>query len=83
MTNIETDFYNANEAFEYFYKTISEHGTDFADTKALFDALVSAISNDSIRKDLISKGLVRCKNFSWTDAANKTIDIMQRVFGSL
>ena len=54
-----------------------------ADTKALFDALVSAISNDSIRKDLISKGLVRCKNFSWTDAANKTIDIMQRVFGSI
>ena len=54
-----------------------------ADTKALFDALVSAISNDSIRKDLIRKGLVQCKTFSWTDAANKTIDIMQRVFGSI
>ena len=25
MTNIETEFYNANEAFEYFYKTISKH----------------------------------------------------------
>ena len=37
MTNIENDFYNANEAFEYFYKTISKHGTDFADTKALFN----------------------------------------------
>ena len=37
MTNIETDFYNANEAFEYFYKTISKYGTDFADTKALFN----------------------------------------------
>ena len=37
MTNIETDFYNANEAFEYFYKTISKYGADFADTKALFN----------------------------------------------
>ena len=37
MTNIETDFYNANEAFEYFYKTISKYGTDFADTKTLFN----------------------------------------------
>ena len=39
MINIETDFYNANEAFEYFYKTISEHGEDFADTKALFNRI--------------------------------------------
>ena len=37
MINIETDFYNANEAFEYFYKTISKHGTVFADTRALFN----------------------------------------------
>ena len=37
MTNIETDFYNANEAFEYFYKTISKHGRKFADTRALFN----------------------------------------------
>ena len=37
MTNIETDFYNANEAFEYFYKTISKHGIEFADTRALFN----------------------------------------------
>ena len=37
MTNIETEFYNANEAFEYFYKTISKHGTVFADTRALFN----------------------------------------------
>ena len=34
MTNIENNFYNANEAFEYFYKTISKYGTDFANTKA-------------------------------------------------
>jgi thymidylate synthase len=37
MTNIETDFYNANEAFEYFYKTISKYGVEFADTRALFN----------------------------------------------
>ena len=37
MTNIENNFYNANEAFEYFYKYISKYGTDFRDTKTLFN----------------------------------------------
>ena len=37
MTNIETSFWSANEAFEYFYKTISKCGGDFADTKTLFN----------------------------------------------
>jgi len=37
MTNIETSFWSANEAFEYFYKIISKEGINFADTKALFN----------------------------------------------
>ena len=37
MKNIETEFWNANKAFEYFYKTISKHGTVFADTRTLFN----------------------------------------------
>ena len=37
MTNIETEFWNADEAFRYFYKTISKHGVEFADTKTLFN----------------------------------------------
>ena len=37
MTNIKTEFYNANEAFEYFYKRISKYGIEFANTKALFN----------------------------------------------
>ena len=37
MKNIETEFYNANEAFEYFYKRISKYGRKFADTRALFN----------------------------------------------
>ena len=37
MINIKTEFWNANEAFEYFYKTISKHGRKFADTRALFN----------------------------------------------
>ena len=37
MTNIETSFWSANEAFEYFYKTINKEGISFADTKALFN----------------------------------------------
>ena len=37
MINIETDFWNADEAFRYFYKKISKHGAVFADTRALFN----------------------------------------------
>ena len=40
MTNtitLETEFYNANEAFEYFYKKISKYGIKFANTRALFN----------------------------------------------
>ena len=37
MRNIKNEFWNANNAFEYFYKTISKHGTKFADTKAMFN----------------------------------------------
>jgi thymidylate synthase len=37
MPKIETEFYNANEAFEYFYKRISKYGIKFADTRALFN----------------------------------------------
>ena len=37
MTNIETEFWNADEAFRYFYKTISKHGVEFADTRTLFN----------------------------------------------
>ena len=37
MRNIETVFWSADKAYEYFYKTIKEHGCSFADTKALFN----------------------------------------------
>ena len=37
MTKIKNEFWNANNAFEYFYKTISKHGIRFADTRAMFN----------------------------------------------
>jgi thymidylate synthase len=37
MTNIKNEFWNANEAFEYFYKAISKYGVKFADTRAFFN----------------------------------------------
>ena len=37
MIKIKDNFWNANEAFEYFYKKISKHGINFADTRALFN----------------------------------------------
>ena len=37
MISTETEFWNADEAFRYFYKKISKRGRKFADTKALFN----------------------------------------------
>ena len=37
MISTETEFWNADEAFRYFYKKISKRGRRFADTKALFN----------------------------------------------
>ena len=37
MINIENNFWNADEAFRYFYKTISKYGTVFANTRTLFN----------------------------------------------
>jgi len=37
MINTETEFWNADEAFRYFYKKISKRGRKFADTRALFN----------------------------------------------
>ena len=34
---MKDEFWNANEAFEYFYKKISKYGVEFADTRALFN----------------------------------------------
>ena len=34
---MKDEFWNANEAFEYFYKKISKCGVEFADTRALFN----------------------------------------------
>ena len=37
MTNIRNNFWNANEAFEYFYKEISKDGIKFANTRTFFN----------------------------------------------
>ena len=37
MTNITNNFWNANDAFVYFYDVISKYGTKFADTRTFFN----------------------------------------------
>ena len=48
MTKMKDEFWNANEAFEYFYKKISKHGVNFADTRALFNVGFT-ITNPKVR----------------------------------
>jgi thymidylate synthase len=54
MTNIKNEFYNANEAFEYFYKEINKSGVKFADTKAFFNVGFT-ILNPTVRNIIDTK----------------------------
>lgn len=46
--------------------------------EGIFKGMLSLYQNDSQRLSLINKGILRCKNFDWKDAARKTIDILEK-----
>lgn len=52
---------------------------DANDYKEIANCLTRVVKNDSIRKDLISKGLKHSKNFSWDKTAKETSKIYQKV----
>ena len=86
MTNIETEFYNANDAFEYFYKTISKHGRKFADTRALFNV------GFTIHKPQLSYIAAHYRNWNldyakaewdWYLSGNKSINKLGDIYGKV
>jgi len=86
MTNIETEFYNANDAFEYFYKTISKHGRKFADTRALFNV------GFTIHKPQLSYIAAHYRNWNldyakaewnWYLSGNKNIKKLGEIYGKI
>ena len=86
MTNIENDFYNANEAFEYFYKYISKYGTDFRDTKTLFNVgfaihrpMLNAIVTEQRKW---SKEYAEAE-WQWYLSGNRNIKKLGKIYGKI
>ena len=86
MTNIKNDFYTANEAFEYFYNYISKHGTDFRDTKALFNI------GFSIHKPMTNSIVVKERKWSkeyaeaewqWYLSGDRNIKKLGKIYGKI
>ena len=86
MTNIETEFYNANEAFEYFYKTISKHGIKFADTRAMFNVGFTILKPE-VRKIVDTKRNWKEEyaeaEWQWYLSGDKNIKKLGKIYGKV
>ena len=84
MTNIETVFWSADKAYEYFYKTIKEHGCDFADTKALFNVGFTILEPKariitSVKRDWKHKYAEA--EWQWYLSGNRNISKLGEIYG--
>ena len=86
MTNIETNFYNANEAFEYFYKYISKYGTDFRDTKTLFNigfAIHRPMLNAIVTKERKWSKEYAEAEWQWYLSGDRNISKIEYIYGKI
>ena len=86
MTNIETDFYNANEAFEYFYKTISKHGVEFANTRTLFNigfTIHRPMLNAIVNEERDWKLNYAKAEWEWYLSGDKNISKLGEIYGKV
>ena len=86
MTNIETVFWSADKAYEYFYKTIKEHGCDFADTKALFNVGFTILEPKariitSVERDWKHKYAEA--EWQWYLSGNRNIKKLGKIYGKI
>ena len=86
MIKIENEFYNANNAFEYFYKTISKHGVKFADTKAMFN-IGFTIVKPEVRTIIDSKRNWKEEyaeaEWQWYLSGDKNIKKLGKIYGKV
>ncbi|MGE4530469.1 MAG: glycosyltransferase family 4 protein [Acidithiobacillus sp.] len=52
---------------------------DSACVDEIATGLLALIENDVLRRDLIDKGLLRAKQFDWSDTAERTWDVLRQV----
>ena len=86
MTNIENNFYNANEAFEYFYKYISKYGTDFRDTKTLFNigfAIHRPMLNAIVTKERKWSKEYAEAEWQWYLSGDRNISKIEYIYGKI
>ena len=86
MTNIENNFYNANEAFEYFYKYISKYGTDFRDTKTLFNigfAIHRPMLNAIVTKERKWSKEYAEAEWQWYLSGDRSISKLGELYGTV
>ena len=86
MTNIRNEFYNANEAFNYFWNTIQDVGVDFDDTKAIFNigfTLHNPLDNH-IRVEFRQwNHLYAESEWQWYLTGDPNIDTLGRLYGKI
>ena len=86
MIKIENEFWNANNAFEYFYKTISEHGIKFADTKAMFNVGFTILKPE-VRKIVDTKRNWKEEyaeaEWQWYLSGDKNIKKLGKIYGKV
>jgi len=86
MTRIKDEFYNANNAFEYFYKTISKDGIKFADTKAMFNVGFTILKPE-VRTIIDSKRNWREEyaeaEWQWYLSGDKNIKKLGKIYGKV
>ena len=86
MIKIQTEFWNANEAFEYFYKAISKHGVKFADTRALFN-IGFTLHKPNIRAIVDSKREWKINyaeaEWQWYLSGDRNIKKLVKIYGKV
>lgn len=48
----------------------------------IFEAVKELVDNKKNREDLVKKGLIRSKKFTWEEAARKTIKVFEKVYAN-
>ena len=87
MTNIETiKFYNANHAFNYWYKFINENGEDFDNTKAIFNCgfyIENPKDNAIINPMRDWKRKYAMAEWEWYLSGDRNIDKLGEIYGKV
>ena len=79
-------FETANEAYEYLHDAIIQHGTDFGDTKALFNVgfyILNPLANTIANKERNWKEDYAEAEWQWYLSGNRSINKLGDIYGKI